>query len=395
MTVRRACVQAVVLLVSAIAPVAADLKDGLVAHYRFNGSAHDDSGNFIDGEVIGAIATVDRVGDPASAFHFDGLDDFINLPYSAVLKPPLPVTIAAWVKRESAQVAQPIFATDFTSNTYFGVWLDLGSGGVARVHYGDGGGTTPNGRHGKQGTTVLVVGNWYHVTGVTRGFSDMDVYVNGVNDGGSFLGNGGALMYSGSDGTVARRDYSGSEPLYYTHGTLDEIRFYARSLTETEIRCLAGVEPDGDSDGVCDQYDDCPFVSNPDGVDRDGDGLGNECDPDDDGDGIADGSDNCPLESNPSQEAVAFGQTVKVGPTGDFIWEIPTDAEFVKGPLTGLPSYTFDASGSLVATNRFDDGVQPPVGEGLYYLFKPGGACSVGSWQSEIGAEPDRDVFLP
>jgi hypothetical protein len=37
--------------------------------------------------------------------------------------------------------------------------------------------------------------------------------------------------------------------------------------------------PDGDGDGVCDAYDDCPLVADPGQEDDDGDGRGNACDP--------------------------------------------------------------------------------------------------------------------
>jgi hypothetical protein len=87
---------------------------------------------------------------------------------------------------------------------------------------------------------------------------------------------------------------------------------------------------DSDNDGVDDQTDNCPSVSNPDQADFDGDGIGDVCDPDSDndgvnndadqcldtplgapvnasgctdtdGDGIADQVDNCPSVSNPDQ----------------------------------------------------------------------------------------------
>jgi hypothetical protein len=59
--------------------------------------------------------------------------------------------------------------------------------------------------------------------------------------------------------------------------------------------------PDGDGDGVPDEIDNCPGVSNPDQIDTDHDGLGDACDPDDDNDGVLDGVDNCPLVYNPDQ----------------------------------------------------------------------------------------------
>ncbi|MCH8252895.1 MAG: hypothetical protein IID36_10630, partial [Planctomycetes bacterium] len=91
-------------------------------------------------------------------------------------------------------------------------------------------------------------------------------------------------------------------------------------------------DDDADDDGVCDDVDNCPGVSNPDQIDADGDGRGAACDSDDDnpnecadtdgdtcddcssgtydpgndgddadGDGICDDGDNCKDIANPDQ----------------------------------------------------------------------------------------------
>jgi len=58
---------------------------------------------------------------------------------------------------------------------------------------------------------------------------------------------------------------------------------------------------DGDADGFCEAVDNCPFVSNPNQVDADGDGIGDACEPDDDADGVIDDDDNCAFDPNPDQ----------------------------------------------------------------------------------------------
>ncbi len=52
---------------------------GLVAFYPFNGNANDESGNNHDGSLSGPVLTFDRCGVANSAYHFDGIDDYINL----------------------------------------------------------------------------------------------------------------------------------------------------------------------------------------------------------------------------------------------------------------------------------------------------------------------------
>lgn len=51
---------------------AQNLDSGLVGYYSFNGNAKDMSGNGNDGIVHGATLTVDRFGNPNSAYYFYG-----------------------------------------------------------------------------------------------------------------------------------------------------------------------------------------------------------------------------------------------------------------------------------------------------------------------------------
>ncbi len=56
----------------------ADLTEGLIGYYPFNGNANDESGNGNDGTPNGAYLTSDRFGDADEAYHFDGYNDNIN-----------------------------------------------------------------------------------------------------------------------------------------------------------------------------------------------------------------------------------------------------------------------------------------------------------------------------
>jgi uncharacterized protein (TIGR03382 family) len=60
-------------------------------------------------------------------------------------------------------------------------------------------------------------------------------------------------------------------------------------------------QADGDGDGRGDLCDNCPATANFDLSDVDADGLGDLCDPDADGDGIANEADNCVFVPNPGQ----------------------------------------------------------------------------------------------
>lgn len=84
---------------------------------------------------------------------------------------------------------------------------------------------------------------------------------------------------------------------------------------------------DTDYDGIYDDVDNCPSVSNPGQENADGDAYGDICDPapldpynDIDGDGIAGNVDNCPTTYNPDQidtDADTIGNACDLSPFGE------------------------------------------------------------------------------
>ena len=81
---------------------------------------------------------------------------------------------------------------------------------------------------------------------------------------------------------------------------------FALFLAATLAGCLDGVFDD-DDDGLVNEEDNCPLVSNSEQIDTDGDGDGDACDSDDDGDGVLDDSDAFPLDSAESVDTDGDG----------------------------------------------------------------------------------------
>ena len=69
----------IILILFCSINLTADLTEGLIAHYPFNGDATDQSGNDIDGIVYGATLTTDRFGNVNSAYEFGGDGDYIEI----------------------------------------------------------------------------------------------------------------------------------------------------------------------------------------------------------------------------------------------------------------------------------------------------------------------------
>ena len=61
-----------VLFVSCGFAFGQDLNDGLVAYYPFNGNANDESGNGLNGTIVGATFTEGIQSDPSGALQFNG-----------------------------------------------------------------------------------------------------------------------------------------------------------------------------------------------------------------------------------------------------------------------------------------------------------------------------------
>ena len=85
--------------------------DGLVGWWPFNGNANDESGNGNNGTAQnGADLTIDRFGQPLSAFTFDGVDDFINISDNITLELlNTAFTINAWIQPASLIGGQIIY----------------------------------------------------------------------------------------------------------------------------------------------------------------------------------------------------------------------------------------------------------------------------------------------
>lgn len=81
------------------------VKQGLIAYYPFCGNANDHSGNTNNGIVHGATLTADRFGVSDRAYHFDGIDDYIEIPNSDSLRVLTnDFTISFWVKSPTVNI---------------------------------------------------------------------------------------------------------------------------------------------------------------------------------------------------------------------------------------------------------------------------------------------------
>jgi hypothetical protein len=219
---------------------------GLVAYYRFNGNANDESGNGNNGTVYGSTLTTNKFNQMNKAYNFNGNSNYIQIPNDSSLQPTSALTVSALI---------------FPKGFYFG-WCQgnsiIGKGGDGDIGF-YGLGYDDNNRDGSKcnsfdpskekfqftihfadGTLVGVVSNtfvqlntWYFVIGTYDGNS-MNIYVNGILE--NTISVTKVLGSNNKDVYIGRFCYP-SYP-YWVNGVLDDIRIYNRSLTSDEIQAL-------------------------------------------------------------------------------------------------------------------------------------------------------------
>jgi len=234
------CVGVVIALVISLSgPNAQGVStDGLIAWWSFQGNANDASGNGHDGVVYDATLTEDRLGNPNSAYYFDGISDYINI--GSGVKPPLPITVCSWIKLDSLAGTQLVFRNDWLDNSSYryGVATAVWSSGQIGGWIFEGFSASWNRRNKVSDEAVATVGDWHHFAVVFNSINDIRLYWDATEVDGWYDGSGSGLSYSGNPGALGSYRESGS--MFYFHGALDDVLVYGRALTNEEIHDLYG-----------------------------------------------------------------------------------------------------------------------------------------------------------
>ena len=199
---------------------------GLIAYYPFNANANDESGNGQNGTVFGSILTTDRSGNLNSAYQFDGVDDYIQLPFSSDGLAQLSIT--AWVDRTkngSAGFTMGILSNDVLVSDR-GILLGLGdtNGLITIIN--------------NQSNLVSIVNplvfvptsQWVFVAMTYDGI-ELKLYQDGVLTGTTFT-NG--LLRGTTTFHIGHDRLDGNTQRYFG-GKIDQVRVYNHGLTAQEV----------------------------------------------------------------------------------------------------------------------------------------------------------------
>jgi len=202
---------------------------GLVGYWTFDGKdipglALDRSGQGNNGNLVNMSTSSSRVaGKLGQALNFDGVDDSVNIPYNANLRPTTAVTYAFWIKKGPVQnnLAPRIL---FSANNYHNIFINGQTSKSLAIRLD---------RTGSVGTTQTigtVTDNiWTHAA-VTYDNSNIVTYINGV------LTNTYATSTDLVTDTSAEK--IGGEPSRYNNSAIDDVRIYNRALSATEVTQL-------------------------------------------------------------------------------------------------------------------------------------------------------------
>jgi hypothetical protein len=192
--------------------------DSLTAWYPFFNNANDETKNGYDALLIDAVSGADRFGNANNGYVFSGS--------GKIAMPHIPFdnrsfSISLWMNRTSTDDMALLQenATDATDQLLHVV---IRTNKIGFNFYGD----------DLVGNTDIAAGTWYCFTFVYDADSSMKkIYVNGILDA-----RGLSSAFQGTSGNMEIGCYF-STP-YTFSGTMDEIRFYHKVLSEVEIQAL-------------------------------------------------------------------------------------------------------------------------------------------------------------
>lgn len=200
----------------------ADLNDGLIAYYPFDGNAQDASGNGNHGVVHGATLTEDRFGNSNSAYNFNGINNYIealtHFSYSTF-------TINLWIYLNNYRCYGGIV------DGYHNQWevaMNCPSGNKLEFAQWKIGGNYND----HTSSQSLSLQSWYHITIAIDGINGT-FYLNGLKDSSFTMS---ALPLTGIEKFIIGASLSGL-PQYF-EGIIDDLRIYNRVLSDCEIEKL-------------------------------------------------------------------------------------------------------------------------------------------------------------
>ena len=194
----------------------------LVASYSFENNVRDNSGNGLNGIIVGNPAFVEGIA--GMGLSFDGVNDYVDLGNDESFDISEQISLSAWVN------------TNDSGNSEDNPYVVKGDHTYGVKHYAsnqiqffiyDGSWYTAN-----VGVDDSFNGEWHHVAGTYDGM-ELKVYVDGALS--ATTAHAGSIEIQTHNLNIARN--SEEDDRFYD-GVIDEVKIYNRALSHPEIRFL-------------------------------------------------------------------------------------------------------------------------------------------------------------
>ena len=213
---------------------------GQVAGYNFDSANANDTIGSNNGTVTGA--TFATTGG-RTVIEYDGSGDYVTIPYNSALQPQTAITVATWIKFDSAGnwYDFPVYqAGTGTSNEYaYSMWR-YRNDGVMTDHGKLAWRLRTDNGHAQCLTSFIPNTNqWYHLVGTYDG-SQMKLYVDGslhttTSQTGNIKQYANQPLYLNKQ---LRYPESGTTVSGKINGSQDDVRIYSRAIPATEVQYI-------------------------------------------------------------------------------------------------------------------------------------------------------------
>ncbi len=210
------------------------LNVSLVSWWRGEGNANDSVGPN-SGSVQGGVTFVP--GKVGQAFEFDGTSGDLLMPASTTLNLARGFTIAFWIKVPRLPAPQPAFIMCKWVNAVEQKSIQINPDGTVALYLYDVAGSSV-----MNSVTALTVSTWHYVAATYDG-STQNIYIDGQLDAstpasGNVANGAGTLGFAHNAGLAALYSFDAE----YFAGDLDEIRWYSRALSGSEVEAVMAAD---------------------------------------------------------------------------------------------------------------------------------------------------------
>ena len=162
------------------------------------------------------------------ALQFDGVDDYVNVPYNSTIDIGSSLTVELWIKANLTQSSGDCCYNVIDKSHSEGGWTLQGSISTGRLAFivSDGHGGFPSAE-----TQVSILDDtWHHIAGVLDG-SNVIIYLDGIVQETSTFS--GSAVNSMAPLNIGRWEAGASR---YFRGTIDEVNIWNFARTQSEIQ---------------------------------------------------------------------------------------------------------------------------------------------------------------